>query len=99
MTHEPVALSAEALARLTLDANPWLSCDDCFDQVDRYAEDVVLGTGLLPATFRAHLRGCPVCLEEARSLVALVAIDAGRSPVASVGRLEDAVLVRHDHAR
>ena len=42
MTPEPLALPAETLAQLTLDTNPWLSCDDCFDQVDRYAEHLVL---------------------------------------------------------
>jgi|SoiMethySBSTD1v2_1073268.scaffolds.fasta_scaffold119196_5 hypothetical protein len=93
MTPEPLALPAETLAQLTLDTNPWLSCDDCFDQVDRYAEHLVLGSGGLPAAFRAHLRGCPVCLEEARSLVALVAVEAGRPAAASLTRLEDAVLV------
>jgi hypothetical protein len=92
MTHEPLELSAGALAGLTLDANPWLSCDDCFDQVDRWVEDVVVGAARLPAAFRAHLRGCPVCLEEARSLAALVAIEEGRAPAASVARLDDAVV-------
>jgi hypothetical protein len=99
MTHEPLGLSAEALARLTLDANPWLSCDDCFDQVDRCVEDLVLGTAGLPAAFRAHLRGCPVCLEEARSLVALVAIEEGRAPAASMARLDDAVMAGHERLR
>jgi hypothetical protein len=92
MTHEPLGLSAEVLARLTLDANPWLSCDDCFDQVDRCVEDLVLGAAELPAAFSAHLRGCPVCLEEARSLVALVAIEEGRAPAASGARLDAAVV-------
>jgi hypothetical protein len=81
-------LDLPAARRLTLDAGVWLSCDDCFDQVDRAAEDVVLRRRPLSAAFRSHLVGCPACHEEAQSLVAVVAEGVGLDPVEAVRRLE-----------
>jgi len=54
-------------------AGPELTCDACFEQLDRYvelelegrdAEEGVPGMG-------AHLDGCPACREEHESLLAL----------------------------
>jgi hypothetical protein len=81
--HRP--LSAEALARLTLDTTPWLSCDDCFEHVDEYVDRAVTGSPDMPA-MTVHLRGCPACAEEASTLVVLAAEDAGVDPAVALDR-------------
>ena len=60
--------------RLTLDTEPWLSCDDCFEQVDEVVEQVV-ATGSTSESFRVHLVACPACPEETFSLASLVGLD------------------------
>jgi hypothetical protein len=63
----------EAIRALLGPAGPELTCERCFDEVDRYvelelasrnAEAEVPGMG-------AHLQGCPACREEHDSLLAL----------------------------
>jgi hypothetical protein len=73
-------ISLEAAALLTLDTHPWLSCDDCFEQVDLVVDRFLARASVIPAEFRAHLAGCPACSEEAGALVALVAEEAGLDP-------------------
>ncbi|HEU5033943.1 MAG TPA: hypothetical protein VFT62_04190 [Mycobacteriales bacterium] len=73
-------LSPEAVQRLTLDAEPWLSCDDCFEKIDEYVEQLLGGSRTLIPAMRAHLRGCGACRDEAESLVLLVAVDRGVDP-------------------
>jgi anti-sigma factor RsiW len=69
----------DVLRRLLGPAEPELSCEQCFDELDRYVE-VELEDGaaqadeLLPG-MRAHLEGCRACDEEHRSLRALVRAD------------------------
>ncbi len=51
-----------------------LTCEQCFEELDRYVELVVAGE---PADERipgmhAHLEGCPACAEDFRSLRDLV---------------------------
>jgi anti-sigma factor RsiW len=66
----------DVLRRLLGPAEPELTCEQCFDELDRYVE-VELEDGaaqadeLLPG-MRAHLEGCRACDEEHRSLRALV---------------------------
>lgn len=79
------------VARLTIDSDPWLSCDDCFEQVDSVVEGVVAENIPLSAPFRVHLAACPVCHEEAVSLAELIAEDFNLSPEQAVARLEAAV--------
>jgi hypothetical protein len=57
---------------------PELDCDECFEQLDRYAELEHAGRDADAAIpgMRAHLRGCPACAEEHDSLVALLDADA-----------------------
>jgi hypothetical protein len=71
-------LSPLAAAQLTLDAEPYLSCDDCFEQVDARVE-ALFSTAAVPLTpeFRAHLIGCAACRDEAWSLAELAAQDIG----------------------
>jgi hypothetical protein len=58
-----------------------LTCEQCFDELDRYVELELAGA---PADeqvpgMRAHLQGCPACDEDHDSLLAFVASeqDAG----------------------
>jgi hypothetical protein len=71
-------LSRAVVESLTLDTEPWLSCEECFELMDSYAEAVV--TGAEPRRrhdIEVHLRACPACFEEVESLVALLREDAG----------------------
>lgn len=70
---------------------PWLSCDDCFDQADQVIEDLVIRGSPLPEPFQAHLRGCPACREEAETLAGLVAADNGIEPALALARLDSQV--------
>lgn len=62
------------VARLVGPAGPELTCDECFEQLDRYVELELAGAGAdakVPG-LRAHLEGCPACGEEHESLMALL---------------------------
>jgi hypothetical protein len=72
--------------KLTVDAEPWLSCDDCFRLVDQYVESLLNGEDGMPA-MRAHLRGCAACSDEATSLLLLAAADQGTDPASAMQRL------------
>lgn len=80
-------LTPDSARRLTIDAEPWLSCDDCFHLIDQYIELVLsAGDADMPA-MRAHLTGCGACGEEARSLLLLVAAEEGIDPAPALRRL------------
>ncbi len=68
----------ESLRRLLGPAEPEVSCEVCFDELDRYVELEVAGadSDAAIAGLRAHLEGCPACREEYESLYALVRGDA-----------------------
>jgi hypothetical protein len=56
-------------------AGPELSCEQCFEHLDRYVELELEGANadeLIPG-MRAHLDGCRACSEEHLSLRALIA--------------------------
>ena len=62
------------LGRVLGPGAPELTCEQCFEELDRYVELVVAGE---PADERvpgmhAHLDGCPACAEDFRSLRDLV---------------------------
>jgi len=64
----------ELLGRVFGPGAPELTCEQCFEQLDRYVELSVAGE---PADervpgMRAHLEGCPACDEDFRSLRDLV---------------------------
>jgi len=69
----------EVMARLLGPAEPEVSCDVCFDELDRYVELEVAGADADAAVpgLRAHLEGCPACREEHDSLLALVSREPG----------------------
>jgi hypothetical protein len=89
--NRPRALTPDTIARLTATTEPWLSCDDCFDDVDRVVEGVLTQTEPISERFRVHLRACSVCGEEASSLAALAAPDYGLDADAAAGLLDSVV--------
>jgi len=77
MSDHTQGLSAEAIARLLTDTEPYLSCDDCFKQIDRYVERRLAEPNYDDPLMEAHLTGCGACAEEARTLAELLREDAG----------------------
>jgi predicted anti-sigma-YlaC factor YlaD len=64
----------EHVARLLGPAGPELSCEACFELLDRYVDLEAAGAdadGHVPG-MAAHLEGCPACREDHDSLLALV---------------------------
>jgi hypothetical protein len=61
---------AEALGGLLGPAGPELTCEECFELLDRYVELERAGAGADAAVpgMRAHLEGCPACAEDRESL-------------------------------
>jgi hypothetical protein len=60
------------IGRLLGSAEPEVSCEQCFEQLDAYVEIELAGGDAdraLPG-LRAHLEGCPACEEDHRSLLA-----------------------------
>ena len=62
------------VGRLLGPAEPELSCEECFEELDRYVEIELAGgdADAAIAGMSAHLRGCPACAEDHQSLVALL---------------------------
>jgi hypothetical protein len=62
------------LARALGPAGSELTCEQCFEQLDRYVELEHTGSDADAAVpgMRAHLEGCPACEEDHRSLLALL---------------------------
>jgi len=61
------------IQRLVASTDPWLSCDDCFEQADLAIEALLDSRTQFSDPFLAHLLACAVCHEEAESLAALLA--------------------------
>ena len=64
----------DLVGRLLGPEGPELTCEQCFDLLDRYVDLEVTGA---PADeqvpgMRAHLEGCPACDEDHASLLAFV---------------------------
>jgi hypothetical protein len=59
-------------------AGPELTCEACFDELDRFVELELAGADAEAAVpgMRAHLEGCPACQEDHASLRALLEADA-----------------------
>lgn len=70
---------------------PEVTCEQCFDGLDRYVESVLSGhdaDAQIPG-MAAHLAGCPACHEDYLSLrdfVAGSATDASPAPESEGGR-------------
>ena len=65
----------DVVDRLLLDAGPYLSCEECFERLDGYAESRLAGDPPA-ADLEAHLVACPACAEDVASLTALLQADA-----------------------
>jgi hypothetical protein len=74
MSETPMHKQNRLLNRLLGPAGPELSCDECFEQLDRYVELELSGADADAAIpgMRAHLEGCGACDEDHRSLRALL---------------------------
>ncbi len=62
------------LGRLLGPEGPELSCERCFEELDRYVELELAGVNADSAIpgMRAHLEGCSACAEDHESLRALL---------------------------
>jgi anti-sigma factor RsiW len=67
----------QALVRLLGPAEAELSCEACFEELDRYVDLELAGADAAAAVpgMAAHLVGCPACREDHESLRALVGGD------------------------
>jgi len=77
MTRDTTADHDRRLALLLGPAGPELTCEQCFDQLDRYVELELAEAHAdekVPG-MRAHLQGCPACHDDHESLLAFVAAD------------------------
>ncbi|HEX6150294.1 hypothetical protein [Nocardioides sp.] len=64
--------SAETISSLLADTSPYLSCDDCFAQIDEYVERSMADPRYDDPAMTAHLAGCGACAEEAATLRELI---------------------------
>jgi hypothetical protein len=68
---------AEFLGRVLGPSGPELTCEECFEHLDRYVELELAhadAEGTVPG-MAAHLSGCPACREDHDSLAALLAAE------------------------
>ena len=68
-------MNDELIGKLLGPDGPELTCEECFDELDRYVDLEVSGADAdanVPG-MRAHLDGCPACREDHESLRALIA--------------------------
>jgi hypothetical protein len=65
----------QLIGRLLGPAEPELTCERCFAELDRYVELELAGADADAAIpgMRAHLQGCSACAEDHRSLRAWLA--------------------------
>jgi len=71
------AFDRRLAGRLLGPEGPELTCEQCFDQLDRYVELELSGDRAdeqVPG-MRAHLEGCPACDEDHASLLAFVSAE------------------------
>ena len=74
----------QRLRRVLGPAGPELTCEQCFELLDRHVELTLAGADAEAAVpgMQAHLEGCPACKEDHESLLALASSDAGRDGAA-----------------
>ena len=80
---DPAADRRDLLAALLGPGEPELTCEDCFELLDRYVELELKLAGAaadraVPG-MRAHLSGCPACRDDHESLRELVAAEERRA--------------------
>lgn len=77
MTRSHARLTDAALDALLLDTSPYLSCDECFDQIDAYVEKMLADPDHQDLAMHVHLAACGACAEEADALTELLASRQG----------------------
>ena len=78
MSENASVRAAIRLGRLLGPAGPELTCDECFEHLDRYVELELAGRDAdanVPG-MRAHLEGCPACEGDHDSLRTFLISDA-----------------------
>jgi hypothetical protein len=62
--------ASDVLRALLGPTGPELSCEECFEELDRYVELELAGRDAEAAVpgMRNHLEGCPACREDHQSL-------------------------------
>jgi hypothetical protein len=78
VSNDDTSRTADLLARLLGPAEPELTCEQCFQELDRYVELELDGRdadATVPG-MRPHLEGCPACREDHDSLAALLAVES-----------------------
>jgi hypothetical protein len=78
VSHDDPSRTADLLARLLGPAEPELTCEECFEELDRYVELELAGRdadATVPG-MRPHLEGCPACREDHDSLAALLTAES-----------------------
>jgi hypothetical protein len=74
MSDERARERDELIAALLGPPGPELTCDECFEHLDRYVDETVLDGDpdrVVPG-MRAHLTGCPACRDDHDSLLEFV---------------------------
>jgi hypothetical protein len=73
------------IATLLGPPGPELTCEQCFEQLDRYVDVALAGADADRAVpgMRAHLIGCPACSEDHDSLLEYVKHAGDQAPPAA----------------
>jgi hypothetical protein len=82
-THTPEP--DKLIAALLGPPGPELTCEECFEQLDRYVDLTLVDAdpdGAVPG-MRAHLTGCPACRDDHDSLLEYVQYAGDDTPPAS----------------
>jgi hypothetical protein len=74
MSEERARERARLITALLGPDGPELTCEECFEQLDRFVELELAGRDADAAVpgMRAHLTGCPACREDHDSLLELL---------------------------
>lgn len=72
MTRSHPRLTDAVIDGLLLDTSPYLSCDECFEQIDTYVEKMLRDPAHQDVPMQVHLAGCGACAEEAATLTELL---------------------------
>jgi hypothetical protein len=74
MTDDRIIERRRLIAALLGPAEPELTCEQCFEHLDRYVDTALSGADADRAVpgMRAHLIGCPACAEDHHSLLEYV---------------------------
>jgi hypothetical protein len=81
VNEDHIAPADQLVGRLVGPAGPELSCEECFDALDRHVELELTAASATADTLvpgmRAHLQGCAACRADHDSLLALLLSDQG----------------------